>query len=168
MLGVRTDLTAVAAVVLTLVSSQTWARTAAAVIQVSATVAPLCTIVVDELSFGEYDPFVANADAALDASAVVSVTCTKGLASAVRLDAGAHGGAGNVRHLASGGQRLAYWIFKDQARTAAWRTGQDGMSLPDVSTGQCPQSVALFGRIPPGQVVPSGAYTDTVMATLDF
>jgi spore coat protein U-like protein len=137
--------------------------------QVSASVSPRCTIVASDLAFGVYDPFVANAQVGLDAAAALTVTCTRGLVGAIAVDAGLNGGAaGSGRQMASGSQRLIYQIFKDPSRTTVWQAGPSGAAAISLGGAKSPERIALFGRIPPGQVVLSGRYTDTVTATVQF
>ncbi len=52
------------------------------------------------------------------------------------------------------------------ARTAIWGTGADAQV--HVLLGTQSGSVTVYGRIPAGQVVPEGTYTDTVNITLTF
>jgi spore coat protein U domain-containing protein, fimbrial subunit CupE1/2/3/6 len=137
--------------------------------QVSATVAPRCTIVASNLAFGVYDPFVANAQVGLDAAATLTVTCTRGAVGAIAVDAGLNGGPeGSVRQMVSGSQRLTYQIFKDPSRTTVWRAGADGATVINAGGAEAPERVTLFARIPPSQVVLSGRYADTVTATMQF
>jgi spore coat protein U domain-containing protein, fimbrial subunit CupE1/2/3/6 len=136
----------------------------AASFQVSAGVAPVCTIVTSDLAFGAYDPLVANARVGLDAEASVTVTCTRAVPGAVAVDGGLYGG----RRMASGAQRLAYQIYKDASHATVWQAGPEG-GVAIVGGGATqPERVTLFGRIPPGQVVLSGRYTDSITATVQF
>jgi spore coat protein U-like protein len=143
--------------------------TAVASFQVSAAVVPACTIVASDLAFGAYDPFVANATTGLDATATLTLTCTSGMAGAVAVDGGLYGGsAAGGRHMASGAQRLAYEVFKDASHVRLWGAGPDGAVAIVGGGASHPDRVMLFGRIPPGQIVLSGRYTDSITATVQF
>jgi spore coat protein U-like protein len=145
------------------------AAIAAASFQVSAGVSPVCTIVASDLAFGAYDPLVANAQVALDATATLTVTCTRGLTGAIAVDGGLYGSpAGGGRQMASGTWRLPYQIFKDASHTTVWNAGPGGDVAVVGGGATRPERIVLFGRVPPGQVVLSGPYTDAVTATVQF
>jgi len=132
---------------------------------VQSSVASNCRIAVSDLSFGAYDPLVTHASSSLDASAVLTVACTKGITVNVLVDDGSHGDAG-VRRMASGSQNLSYELFRDASRSSPWDRG-NALALRAVGVFT-PATLGVYGRIPAGQVVPAGAYSDTVTATVDF
>jgi spore coat protein U-like protein len=145
------------------------AAIATASFQVSGGVLPVCTIVTSDLAFGAYDPLVANAQVALDATATLTVTCTRGLSGAIAVDGGLYGSsAGGGRQMAAGAWRLPYQIFKDASHTRVWEAGQGGGVAVVGGGATRPERIVLFGRVPPGQVVLSGRYTDAVTATVQF
>src|SRR5438128_1650300 len=59
---------------------------------VTASVANNCTISTTAIGFGAYDPIVANATTPLDSTGSVTITCTKGAATTLSLNAGNNGG----------------------------------------------------------------------------
>ena len=124
-----------------------------------------CRIAVSDLSFGAYDPIVTHAGSNLDAAALLTVTCTKGIAVNVLMDDGSHEVAG-VRRMASGAQNISYALYRDASRSSRWERGNVlALRAEGVFT---PTTLSVYGRIPAGQVVPAGAYSDTVTATVDF
>lgn len=134
--------------------------------EVSATVTPDCRITVTDLSFGTYDPLGQNGSRELDAAAGVSMLCTREARAKIAIDSGRNASSGS-RGLAAGGQRVAYQIYRDADRTQVWGSGADAMQF--VSSGiQSPQQFNVYARIPPGQEVASGHYSDTVTATVEF
>ncbi len=135
---------------------------------VTASVVPLCNIVVSNLSFGRYDPLLGNASADLDAAATVSVTCTRGTAGKVVMDGGANFRADRGRQMAMGLERLSYQIYQDPARAAVWAPGGNGVPLIGRGAARGPERITVYARIFAGQVVPAGIYTDTVRATVEF
>jgi len=147
------------------------AGTASANLSVSAIVNSSCTITAGTVAFGAYDPIVANATTPLDANGTVSTTCTTGSAVTITLGQGGHAGNGAtdavpVRQLGVGGDLLAYNLWSNSGYTTMWggtkATGVDGIGTGAAST------LTVYGRIAPGQVVPVGTYTDTVVATVSF
>jgi spore coat protein U-like protein len=124
-----------------------------------------CRIAVSDLSFAAYDPLLVHASSGLDATAILTVTCTKGITVNVLVDDGSHEAAG-VRRMASGSQNLSYELFRDASRSSRWERGNAfALRAEGVFT---PTALGVYGRIPAGQVVPAGAYSDTVTATVDF
>ena len=134
--------------------------------QVSAAVSADCRISVSDLSFGQYDPLGQNSSRELNAAAGVSMLCTRDARATIVMDAGRNP-LGTSRAMASGDQHVAYQIYRDADRTQVWGSGGDALQF--VSTGvQQPQQFVVYARIPPGQEVASGTYSDVVTATVDF
>lgn len=132
------------------------------ILTVKVTVQEACTIAGNTLDFGTYS---SGQQAALDAEASVSYSnCAAGTLE-IALDGGV---AANVadRAMANGDSSLRYQLYKNSARSQVWGTGSDALLqqllVPDSG------SIPVYGRIPGGQSVPSGAYADTVNVTLTF
>lgn len=135
---------------------------------VSATVIANCSLTVQPLSFGTYDPLAANAYRPADASAVVTVSCTRNTNAAVTLDLGLHSFSGVDRLMSGpGAESLRYQIFRDAARSQIWSRGSDSVQLISRGISQ-PEQLTVFGRIPPRQEVEPGAYSDVLTAAVNF
>ena len=143
------------------------AATSSAPLNVTTEVAADCVIATSNLAFGSYDPLAQNSTQVLDAAAQVTMVCTRGSRVAVYIDGGRNP-AGSTRTLSGSSQRVSYQLFRDADRTQEWGSGSaDGRQI--VSEGiHKSQQVTVYGRIPPGQEVASGMYTDVVTATVDF
>src|SRR5207253_11226918 len=101
----------------------------------------------------------------LDGAARMTMVCTRGAQAAIIIDSGRHS-TGSNRALSGGTQRVSYQLYRDEGRTQVWGGGS---ALQFVSNGVArPEQVTVYGRIPPGQEVQSGVYTDVVTATVDF
>jgi spore coat protein U-like protein len=152
--------------------------------QARAQVSPNCSITVaGDLDFGAYDPVVANASAAQTGTTSLSLACTRGSNSTISLSSSANFGAGlaGMRAMITGaggaGNTLSYELFQPNAIGGAasssgtpWGDGTTGgaaYSVP-VSTGVAARTVMVFGSIPAGQDVSTGAYLDNVTATVNF
>ena len=138
---------------------------------VSATVAASCTIDASAgLAFGSYDPVVANKTTDLDASGLISTTCTNGSAATITLGQGANLDAAStdavpLRRMVGGTTDfLAYALFTDGGRTTTW---DNTTGNPVTGTGVA-VNTTVFGRIPAAQNVPANSYNDTVLATITF
>jgi spore coat protein U-like protein len=135
---------------------------------ITATVTPKCTVATFAIAFAAYDPFSATND---DQSTSISVTCTKGTAATVDLDAGVNFGAGTRRmqDTASTGLYLNYGIFTDNTYGTSWTTA---VSMGTSAAKGTPLTKNAYGRIPALQdAATAGAgtsYQDTVVATVNF
>lgn len=142
--------------------------------QVTANVPGSCVIdSTTNITFVDYDPTSANATNALDAAGSVSVRCTKGIAATVTLDQGSNPGtastcANPLRQMASGTERLRYDIYSDSARTVAWGCDAANSRGFTSTSAATPETLQTFGRIPAGQDVPSGNYSDVVTVAVTF
>ncbi len=83
----------------------------------------------------------------------------------VHLDGGTNRNTAARTLVDSAGNKLAYQLYRDSARTKVWGTGSNALSFtPSSGTG----SLVVYGTIPGGQSVPVGRYSDTVLVTVDF
>jgi len=147
-----------------LAQSTVSATTATSTFAVSATVSANCTIAAGALAFTPYDPVVANATANLDQTSTITVACTKGSTGVVSLDNGVNA-SGTIRRMKAGTNFLTYEMYSDSGRTTVWNATNtvSYTALTKATTG-----VTLYGRVPAGQDVPVGSYTDSVVATITF
>lgn len=153
-------------VLLLCATSQVFAESASTYLGISVNVVPICQIAVTDLGFGTYDPLVANAGQPLDATAEVQMLCTKSAQANVILDYGRNS-QGAARGMAAGLDRVNYGLFQDPARTKIWSDGENSLHVIGAG-GRTPQRYVVYGRVAAGQEVPPGAYSDVVMATVDF
>lgn len=132
-----------------------------------------CSVSVSDVAFGTYDFLAGNHDAA----GSVQVTCSAlviGVAFSytVAADAGLWGSFTN-RAMSSGGNSLNYNFFTDASRTQVWGDGSGATAVisdsyilsllvPEV------RNYSIYGRISGGQVVPPGAYSDTITVTVVY
>ena len=139
---------------------------------VTATVNVNCTFTATPtMAFGNYDPVVVNATTPLDQTATYQIVCTKNAPYWVGLDAGlggANSAASTSRSMLNGTTQLGYELYLDSGRTTVWgntqTTGVGGTS-PGIAAKI---NGTIYGRIPAGQDVVAGNYTDTVVVTVNF
>ena len=153
-----------------LATAPAFAATATSNFTVTASVANNCTISTVGIAFGAYDPIVTHASTPLDAAGSVTITCTKGSTTTIALSAGANGpsATGTTRAMASGTNYLSYEIYQETGRTTVWGTSGAGLLTPAAAPDKSARAFTTYGRIPAGQDVPSGSYSDTVTATVNF
>jgi spore coat protein U-like protein len=133
-------------------------------VKVTAGLTSACTVTTTDLAFGSYDPLILNSGGAgsdLDAQATITVTCQAGAAPIVWITPDT---AGRVM---TGPGNLVYELYSDAARTAVWGSNAStGFKLP--VSGGAAQQLMVYGRVPRGQNVSVGAYSQMVTVTVNF
>ncbi len=147
------------------------AGTAQSTLTVSANVPAICVISPATLDFGSYDPVNVNAapSANLDATATVTVACTKGSNYWLGLNTGANASGATRRMKANAADDLTYELYQDSGRSTVWgnTSGTAPAAVTAGSTGVI--TLTVYGRVAGGQTTaPSGAYTDSVQSTINF
>jgi len=137
------------------------------------------------VAFGAYNRL---SMASADSTGTVTAQCTGGggLLSAenvsytIQLNAGSSGSF-SPRMMASGANLLNYNLYTTSARTTIWGNGSGGTSTIGgaFTLGTCALFVlcsnetesrphTVYGRIPAGQNVPAGSYSDTITVTVTY
>lgn len=125
-----------------------------------------CTISTTPVSFGTYNVFSSTP---LDSTGSVTFNCDNRANITITLN---NGGATtfNPRRMLKGSEALDYNLYRDAARTSIWGDGTGGTQVYSDPRTPRNQNVPLtvYGRIPAGQDVSVGTYTNTVTATINF
>lgn len=129
-----------------------------------------CTVFAEGSQFGSYNPL---ANAALDGTGSVRVTCTGGEIVPYQVSASMGNGTYQVRKLMSGSQTLDYNVYTDGTRTTIWGDGSSGTGLISGSVVATPegatQTSTVYGRIFSGQQRASvGSYRDQLTVTVSY
>lgn len=144
------------------------AQSSTASMTVTATVNKNCTITTSPVNFGAYDPVAANATTPLDGTGIVTVACTKGAVAKIGLNAGANAQGAARRMTQSAAAFLNYEIYSDSAHTVVWgNTASDSVDVT-AAPNKNPRPFTAYGRVVAAQDATVGAYTDTVVATVNF
>jgi spore coat protein U-like protein len=98
-----------------------------------------------------------------DSVGTITYNCNS--TAAVFLSAGSSGSAAQ-RTLISGVDTLDYNLYTDAGRAQIWGDLFTGGGIQVVQSGK--SSLSVYGRIPQGQNVAAGTYTDTVTVTFLF
>ena len=152
-------------------ASNVQAETASSTIHISTTVVENCVISTTGLSFGTYDPIIANAADPLTGTGLVAVSCTEGTEATLMLMQGEYGKstrAGETVHVMSEdtGNQISYALYSDAGRTTLWG-GTEETGVHYIGTGRSSELV-VYGSIDPGQNLPDGSYSAVVLATVNF
>lgn len=163
--GLRASL-ALAAIAFAAQTTTASADATNATMPVTATVVATCVAVATPLVFGNYAS--TGADPA-DADARVTVTCTPGAAYEVALNAGQNSTDVAARKLKGANEEdfLDYAIYSDAGRTQVWGETAGVDTVSGTGAGD-EQALSVYGRMPPQQVAPLGAYTDVVTVTVSY
>ncbi|UIJ46866.1 spore coat U domain-containing protein [Sphingomonas cannabina] len=149
-----------------LIVSPARAQTATTTFPVTATVQTACAVTANPLAFGNYSPTAATA---LDATTTLSVLCTVGTSFTVGLNAGtATGATVTTRRMTNGANTLSYALYREAARTNNWGNTPGTDTPPPTTAGALPTTLTVYGRVPAGQNVPAGGYTDTITVTVNY
>lgn len=119
----------------------------------------------NDLDFGAYDPVYDNLTADLDASTTFDIKCTKGTSVVLKLGLGNYS-VGNQRRLRmDAANYMNYDLYSDASRTTVWNpTVYVTFTAPSSST----ITETVYGRVPAGQDLSAGTYTDVVTITASF
>ncbi len=142
------------------------AATATAQFNVTATVLNNCAVSATDLAFGNYSASVATPTTA---TTTLAVTCTNALAYTVALNGGTTTSSVAARAMTDGASHnLNYGLYTTNAYTSIFGDGT-GSTVTVAGTGNgAAQNITVYGRIPAGQYVVAGAYTDRVTVTVTY
>ena len=129
--------------------------------------AQACTISATSVNFGTYNVF-SGSD--VDSTGTVTYRCN---GSAHNITVGLTQGASatfNPRRMQKGAEVLNYNLFVDASRTSIWGDGTSGTSVYQIANPPNNTNVNLtvYGRVPAGQDVSAGSFSDTVTAVINF
>jgi spore coat protein U-like protein len=126
-----------------------------------------CTISSTSVNFGNYNVFDGSA---LDSTGSITYRCNS-RASNITV-ALTRGGSStfNPRRMFKGAEALTYNLFQNAARTSVWGDGTSGTAVYSRANPPNNSNVNLtvYGRVPAGQDVSAGTFSDTVTAIINF
>jgi len=120
---------------------------------------------VSGVNFGAYDVFSGTTNTA---NGSLTVTCSGGTATATVTLSKGNSGSYATRYMLHGASQLDYNLYLDPFGFFIWGDGSAGtLDWGNVSiTGS--ETLTVFGRLPAGQDVPAGSYSDTITATVSY
>ena len=132
-----------------------------------------CTINTSSIRFGNYDSFSRTPS---DTAGTITINCTTDVVKAnLTLSQSSTSGTFNPRQMkrSGGTDLLNYNIYTDVARTIIFGNGVGGttdigLKRPTGKPEPWNQVIDIYGRIPPGQDVSVGSYSDTLTVTIDW
>ena len=126
-----------------------------------------CTIAVTPVAFGVYDVF---APGALYSTGSVTYSCGQQVNTITIWMSKGLGATNNPRQMASGANRLSYYLCQDANCATLWGDAQYPSDYGPVGLNRNNRTATLYvyGKILPGQDVPTGTYTDSILVEIDF
>jgi spore coat protein U-like protein len=125
-----------------------------------------CTVSTTSINFGSYDVYDTAPN---DSTGSIILNCSGGAKDVVvEIDRGGASSFGS-RRMVNGSEHLAYNLYLNASRTIVWGDGTGGTQANDVGNPPNNDDVILtvFARIPAGQDVSSGSYSDNVTVTVN-
>jgi spore coat protein U-like protein len=126
-----------------------------------------CTISATSVNFGNYNVFNGTP---LDSTGTITYRCNAQAANVtVALTRGASA-TYNPRLMFKGVEVLGYNLYRNAARTNIWGDGTSGTAIYSRANPPNNSNVNLtvYGRLPAGQDVSAGTFSDTVTAVINF
>jgi spore coat protein U-like protein len=133
--------------------------------------AQTCTVTVTPVSFGLYNVFSTTA---LTSTGTVTYSCTNQTYGADTITIWMSKGLGttnNPRQMSGGIHSLNYYLCQDVACSKLWGDmgfPYDSGPITIPARTNLAASLPIYGKIPAGQDVPTGSYTDTILVEIDF
>jgi spore coat protein U-like protein len=121
------------------------------------------TFSVVSVVFGSYDSLSSHS---LDSAGSVTVSCDAGDSFSIALSSGQ--GTFLGRQMVGGSNVMMYNLFTDAQRSVIWGDGTNGTVVVSGSGSGTSVIYTVYGRIPGGQNLPAGAYSDSIVVTLNF
>jgi spore coat protein U-like protein len=128
-----------------------------------------CTITTTDVLFSDYDP--TTGVSVNETQGAVNITCSKGSVTPIDLDLGANYTSTQRRMKGpgtTGSEYLNYQLFSNASRNTVWGSGTSNFTPAASSSSTTPVAVRVYGTIAASQDVSVGAYSDTVVATVNF
>ena len=126
-----------------------------------------CSVSSTSVNFGSYDVFAAGPT---DSTGSVTYRCNGNTALVwIALSRG-QSSSFEARTMTKGVDELDYNLYRDAARTAVWGDGSNGTQVAfDQAVPKATNvTLTIYGRIPAGQDVRAGTYSDTVSVVVNF
>lgn len=145
-------------------SCPTGNRSASSSTTASANVLSSCTVSATNLDFGARGLLTTS----VDATSTLSPTCNNGLPYSVALNGGQVNATNPaLRKMQKGSEQITYGLYRDAARSLGWGSTVGANTLAASGTGSA-QATTIYGRVPAQTTGSPGAYTDTIVATINY
>lgn len=128
--------------------------------------APSCTVSTTSVNFGSYNVFTGSDT---DSTGTITIDCNGSAHDIVVTLSNGASSSFSPRTMLRGSEALSYNLYRDAARASIWGDGTGGTSTyTNANPPNSPFNVTIYGRVPAGQDVSAGVYSDTVSAVINF
>jgi spore coat protein U-like protein len=145
------------------------AETVTGQMHVTAVIDPVCSINVNDLHFGSYDP---NTSSPHITQTDIIIYCSNNLGYTISFDKGMGPEASlTQRKMTSGEHFLSYNLFTNNSLNTVLGDALNSESTTISGTGigaTLPVTHTIYGAIFPGQQKPAGIYSDTITVTVTY
>lgn len=124
-----------------------------------------CTLTLNPLSFGNYDPLETTVP--LDRTTTMNVSCRNNTFVQIFYSTGSSGSYA-ARTMRLGASALSYNFYFEAAHVSILGDGTGGSFFLQGTVGRGGANITLYGRIPPGQDPSVGPHADTIIVTMTF
>jgi spore coat protein U-like protein len=126
-----------------------------------------CSVAATSVVFGTYNVFSSSP---VDSTGTIVLRCNGGARNVLIAITKGQSLTFVPRQLAKATEKLAYNLFLDAARTSVWGDFSGGTSGHIEANPPNNQDlvVTVYGRIPPGQDISAGSYSDSVTVVVNF
>jgi spore coat protein U-like protein len=133
----------------------------------SAQASQTCTIAVTPVPFGIYDVF---STVPLNTTGSVTYSCGPQVDTITIWMSKGLGVTNNPRQMASGADRLNYYLCQDANCATLWGDQSYPTDYGPIALNRTNRTATLYvyGKILPGQDVPTGNYADTILVVIQF
>jgi spore coat protein U-like protein len=106
---------------------------------------------------------------AINATGLISTTCTYGTNYALSLNVGQGAGATfSTRRMTGSSGTLGYNLYRDSTRTQAWGDGSAGSTTVSSTGNGTVQTSTVYATLPVQALPRPGAYADTITVTVTY
>lgn len=128
-----------------------------------------CRVFPRPMQFGQYDPF---SPVPLTGLGRIDLKCDEvGLSFRVKLDSGQNAVGFQPRRLnaVTGQEAINYNLYRDSIHSEIWGDGTPPTVIQEGTVSrEAKPTFTIYGRIPAGQNISQGSYTDTVRVTVEW
>jgi spore coat protein U-like protein len=131
-------------------------------------VAAKCSISTTPVNFGSYDVLSASST---DSSGAISVYCNSATYVTGSIGPSFNSGGFDPRQmrLTTGSELMDYNLYTDVVRTQIWGDGTgDTLTVSGTVPNKVTTNFTIYGRIPAGQDILAGLYTETLTVTISW
>lgn len=124
-----------------------------------------CTLTLNPLSFGNYDPLETTVP--VDRTTSMNIRCNRNTFVQIFYSTGSSGNYA-ARSMRLGASTLGYNFYFEAAHVSILGDGTGGSFFLQGTVGRGGANITLYGRIPPGQDPLVGPHSDTIIVTTTF